>query len=136
MAKIRVGCATMVERGGKLLLGVRGKEPDYGNLVIPGGGVDIFEDFHETARREILEETGIVIKNLEQFGVRQIIKPERDYHTIIIYWTAQYQSGELKPSDDLLDAKFYSKREIEDAVEQGKLYGVNVDVLKDAGWIG
>jgi len=135
MAKIRVGCATMVEKDGKLLLGIRGKEPDYGSLVVPGGGVDFLENFEKTAAREIFEETGIKINDLKQFGTFQIIKPERDLHLIIIYWTAKYESGEVKSADDLLDASFYSREEIAQAVQDGKLWGINVDVLKQAGWL-
>ena len=135
MSKPTVGCATMVEKDGKLLLGVRGKEPGYGSLVIPGGGVELFEDFAQTAEREIKEETGIEITNLRQFGCYQIITPERNYHRIIIFWQASYKSGKLLPSSDLLSADFYTKMQIAEAVRDGKIEGAALEALRDAGWI-
>jgi ADP-ribose pyrophosphatase YjhB (NUDIX family) len=135
MANIRVGSAVMVERDGKLLLGERGKEPGYGNLIIPGGGVDLYEDFALTAAREIREEAGIEIKNLKQFRTFQIIEPDVQ-HRVIIYWRAEWESGELVPSSDLLSAKFYSREEIAAEVAQGGLInGITLDVLKAAGWV-
>jgi len=135
MDKIRVGCATLVERDGKLLLGSRGKDPDYGMLVIPGGGVDFFESFYDTARREIREETGVEIKNIRQFRTFEIINPVNKQHRVIVYMNAEYESGELNPSDDLLDANFYSMSEIAELERDGKISPHNVVVLKAAGWI-
>jgi len=135
MPKPTIGCATMVEKDGKLLLGVRGKEPGYGRLVIPGGGIDMYEDFHETAKREIREEVGIEIKNLRQFKSYQIIEPEKNYHRIVMMWQAEYESGEIVSGDDTLSADFYDKTEITKAVQDGKIEGVTLDALKDSGWI-
>ncbi|MDR2686010.1 MAG: NUDIX domain-containing protein [Rickettsiales bacterium] len=134
MANIRVGCATLVERDGRVLLGARGKNPGYGELVIPGGGVDLYEDFHNTAAREIREETGLEIENLRQIGTYQIIAPEKENHRVIIYWRADWKSGDPKPSDDLLSAKFYSRQEIAAEVAAGKITNVSLNVLKATGW--
>jgi len=134
MANIRVGSAVMVERDGKLLMGKRGKEPAYGTLIIPGGKVELFEDFAETARREIREEAGIEIKNLRQFGTYQIIEaPEQ--HRVIIYWRADWAGGEPVPSSDLLTAKFYTREEIAAEVAAGNIGSVSLEVLRDAGWV-
>jgi ADP-ribose pyrophosphatase YjhB (NUDIX family) len=124
----------MVERDGRLLMGKRGKEPAYGTLVIPGGGVELFEDFKETAAREIREEAGIEIKNLRQFGTYQIITPP-DQHRVIIYWRADWAGGEPVPSSDLLSAKFYSREEISAEAAAGNITGVSLEVLRDSGWM-
>lgn len=135
MDKIRVGCAVLVERDGKLLLGSRGKEPDYGLLIIPGGGVDFCESLYDTARREIREECGIEIKNIRQFRTYEIINRERKQHRIITYMFAEYENGELVPSDDLLDAKFYAKDEILELARDRKVSPHNVYILQESGWI-
>jgi len=123
----------MVEMDGKLLMGKRGKEPGYGTLIIPGGKVDLYEDFAQTARREIREETGIEIKNLRQFRTFQLIDPDIQ-HRVIIYWQADYASGELAPSDDLLSAKFYTREEIAGCIASGHITSISLEVLKAAGW--
>ena len=135
MINIRVGSAVMVEKDGRLLMGIRGQEPAYGTLVIPGGKVELFEDFADTAHREIREEAGIEITNLRQFGVYQIINKDIDQHRVIIYWRADWASGELVPSSDLLTAKFYTREEIAAEVKAGKIQGVSLEVLKDSGWV-
>jgi len=124
----------MVEKDNKLLLGKRGKEPAYGTLIIPGGGVNEHEDFHDTARREIREEAGIEITNLRQFGTYQIIDPGQQ-HRVIIYWRADWAGGEPTPSTDLLSAKFYTREEIAAEAAAGNIQGVGLQVLKDAGWL-
>lgn len=42
----------------------RGEEPGSGTVfwVMPGGGLDAGETFEEAARREVLEETGLVVE--------------------------------------------------------------------------
>ena len=135
MKNIRVGCATMVVKDNCLLMGIRGKEPGRGKLIVPGGGVDMFEDFHDTAPREILEETGIKIKNLKQFKTYQIINRDTEEHRVIILWTAEYDSGELCPSSDLLTAKFYTREEIAAEVQAGNIDSIVRDALRDTGWV-
>jgi ADP-ribose pyrophosphatase YjhB (NUDIX family) len=125
----------MVEKDGMLLLGRRGKEPAYGTMITPGGGVEQFESIADTARREIKEETGLEIKNLRQFGVYQIIRPETGEHRVIIYWRADWKSGEPAPSSDLLTAKFFTREEIKSEFDAGNITGVMKEVLCDAGWL-
>ena len=130
----RVGSVVIVEKDGAILLGKRGKEPGYGALIIPGGGVKEYEDFADTAHREILEEAGIEITNLRQFKTYQIIEPEKQ-HRVIIYWHADWKSGEPTPSSDLLTAKFYTREEIAAEVANGNIHGITLDVLTDTGLI-
>jgi 8-oxo-dGTP diphosphatase len=60
----------------KLLLIQRANEPHRGEWALPGGFVDIDEDLETAARRELEEETGITVGDIDQlhtFGA-----PERD----------------------------------------------------------
>ena len=125
----------MVERDGMLLLGKRGKEPAYGTMITPGGGVEQFESIADTARREIREETGLEITNLRQFDAYQIIRPETGEHRIVIYWKADWKSGEPAPSSDLLTAKFHTREEIKAEFDAGNITGIMEEVLTAAGWL-
>ena len=54
----------------------RANEPHRGEWALPGGFVDIDEDLETAARRELEEETGITVGDIDQlhtFGA-----PERD----------------------------------------------------------
>lgn len=114
-----------------MLLGVRAKDPGRGELVIPGGGVEPFDTIDDTARREILDETGLTVELTGRVGVYEMINREKANHRVIIYSRANVTGGTLKPSSDLSDARFYSREEIS---------GLTLDpfirqVLKDAGWL-
>ncbi|MCL1902085.1 MAG: NUDIX domain-containing protein, partial [Alphaproteobacteria bacterium] len=95
-----------------------------------------YEDFCKTPHREIMEEAGIEIKNLKQFGTYQIIDETAEQHRVIIFWRADWAGGEPTPSTDLLSAKFYTRDEIAAEAAAGNITGVVLDVLKDAGWLG
>jgi ADP-ribose pyrophosphatase YjhB (NUDIX family) len=95
--------------------------------------VKSFEPLKETIKREIKEETGMNIEPKELIGVYEIIQPSE--HRIVVYWWADWVSGELKPSSDLMDAKFLSKEEVKKLVEEGKCTEIVMKVLKDIGWI-
>lgn len=49
----------------ELLVARRGKEPAKGTLDLPGGFIDMDETVEEGMRREIREETGLVVERLE-----------------------------------------------------------------------
>ncbi|MBC7299436.1 NUDIX domain-containing protein [Nocardia salmonicida] len=59
-----------------VLLIERGKDPFQGRWALPGGHVDSRETFQAAAFRELTEDTGIDIAQLEQVGVYD--DPERD----------------------------------------------------------
>ena len=72
----------------KLLLIQRANEPHQGKWALPGGFVDIDEDLETAARRELEEETGITVGDIDQlhtFGA-----PERDprERVITVVYTA------------------------------------------------
>ena len=60
----------------KLLLIQRAQDPHKGKWALPGGFVDIDEDLEIAARRELKEETGIIVGDIEQFHT--FGKPDRD----------------------------------------------------------
>jgi ADP-ribose pyrophosphatase YjhB (NUDIX family) len=130
----RLGCAAVVKKGDKILLGIRGKEPNKGKWVLPGGEVEFLEPLSSALEREILEETGLKVKAEKIINVYELISAP-DEHRIIVYWWANYRSGAVKPSSDILDAKLFSKEEVKAIVERGESTQIVTKVLKDIGWI-
>lgn len=59
----RLGVAAMIRSGHHILLGRRGKDPNRGLYVLPGGGVEDNESLENALRREIKEETGLDIES-------------------------------------------------------------------------
>jgi ADP-ribose pyrophosphatase YjhB (NUDIX family) len=129
--KPRLGVAVLVvDSDGRLLLGRRGKQPNYGKWVIPGGGVEFGESWRRTGEREIEEETGLVVDiNPRQRPFVLEVLDDRE-HRVILFVEARVTGGALRPSSDLLDAKFFSR---------DSLAGVDVScvvkpVLDELGW--
>jgi len=66
MKIIVTGGAIIQDHRGRILLQRRS---DYGNWGLPGGGMEAGESVEETMRREVLEETGLVVLDSELYGV-------------------------------------------------------------------
>ncbi len=114
-----VGCGVLIEsRDGKLLLQ---KRSDTGEWCVPGGALEPGETYVEAAAREIREEVGIEVSELELFGLysgddRMILYPNGDkvYSLSVIFITKSY-SGEISDTDsEVLEHRFFTRQEIPD----------------------
>lgn len=56
----------IVDVHGKILLSKRRKPYGRGKLALPGGHVEWMESLVATAKREVKEETGIILENVEE----------------------------------------------------------------------
>jgi len=112
----RVAVGAVVINHHRILLVQRANPPGQGDWAVPGGVVRLGETLAEAAEREIREETGLSVKAgapiytfdlIERDGNGQIM-----FHYVIIDLMADYKSGELCPSDDALDARWFSPEEL------------------------
>lgn len=62
--KLRHACRGVVVKDGKVLLSY---ETKYNKYMIPGGGVEEGESYAECCERELLEETGMKVKAIEEY---------------------------------------------------------------------
>lgn len=76
---VGIGFGVMILKDGKLLLGRRHDDPDKadsllkgaGTWTMPGGKLHEGEKFLQGAKREVLEETGITLKDADVIGVNE-----------------------------------------------------------------
>jgi len=64
---VRVGVGVLVKdpkEKGKLFAGVRKGSHGAGSLALPGGHLEMMESWEECARREVEEETGLEISDI------------------------------------------------------------------------
>jgi 8-oxo-dGTP pyrophosphatase MutT (NUDIX family) len=73
-----------------------------GNWGLPGGLMDLGESFEEVAKREVFEETGLVVKNLKLLNVfsgsdyyLKVHNGDELYSVTAVYYTKDV-SGEMK----------------------------------------
>lgn len=95
----------IIVRDGKILLIKRGAEPFKGFWALPGGYVDWDETVEDAVRREVAEETGLMVTSLELIGV--FSKPERHPKQCIDVAFAVETMGEPKAGDDAVEIGWF-----------------------------
>ena len=111
-----VGVGIVLFHSGKVLLIRRGKPPRKGHWSIPGGKQKLGETLEEAARREVLEETGLEMGPLKLIDVVDSITfDEQDrilYHYSLVEWVGELSFGQLCPSGDATDARWFFLEEL------------------------
>ena len=102
----KVGVGLLVVEDDRLLLVRRAVEPAKGLWSLPAGYLDQGEDPRETAAREALEETGLIVAVEELVDVFHN-PPGGGGASIFILYRARRVSGQLIPGDDADDAGFF-----------------------------
>lgn len=90
-----------------------------GNWGLPGGLMELAESLEETAQREVDEETGLKVSNLQLVGVfsgaeyyLKVANGDEFYSVTAVYVTWDY-SGEIQPNpDESQELRFYGFDEL------------------------
>lgn len=107
--KITVGVGAVVFRGDETLLIRRGKAPFKGRWSIPGGRLRPGERLEDAVRREVLEETGVIIRIgglIDVFEAVPGADDDIDRHVVMVDYWAEWISGEPVAGDDAEAAEF------------------------------
>jgi 8-oxo-dGTP diphosphatase len=111
------GVLALVERGGRLLMVKRGKEPDRGKWGFPGGLVELGETLVAAALRELAEETGLAAEAGGVIDVFEVISPDSAgrirYHYVLNVVRCLAPVGEAVAADDAEAVGWYTLAEIE-----------------------
>ena len=101
------------DEGMKLLLIQRKNEPCKGKWVFPGGFMDIDETTIDAARRELKEETGLVVGELHRVGIFDAVdRDPRERIITVPYYTILDKLAEVSGLDDAAQAKWFSLTEL------------------------
>jgi len=88
----KIGVNIFLIKDGQILLGKRLSKAGFGTWGLPGGHLEPGENLAEAAKRELYEETGIKVSQLE--FLQLINNPEQDEHYIQINFIAKEWLGE------------------------------------------
>jgi 8-oxo-dGTP diphosphatase len=118
--KSRVVVTAYIEKNGKVLLGKKkpgvGPYPDTWHL--PGGGVNLGdESIDEAIAREVKEETGLDVKNVERVIFDEDSEPDKNgemTHYIFLVYKMTANSFEATAADDIVDLKWVDIKELKD----------------------
>ena len=90
----RVGVGVWIRKDGKVLVGKRKGKLGPDTWAPPGGKLDMFEEWEACAHREVAEETGLQIENVQFITATNDTYLEYQQHYITIHVAADWKSGE------------------------------------------
>lgn len=110
----KVGVAAIVRKGDTVLLGKRIGSHGNGDWGFPGGHLEFGESIENCARRETLEETGLLVGNIRIGTLTNDIFEKEGKHYITIFTVADYTAGkpELREPEKLKEWKWFKWREL------------------------
>lgn len=107
--------AVIINENKELLVATRAHEPVKGTLDLPGGFVDLHETGEEAMSREVKEETGLDVDDIEYlFSVPNIyIYSGFEVHTLdLVYLCKVKDTHILKAEDDVAKLEFIKVSEL------------------------
>ena len=102
----------VVVRGGEVLLVRRANQPDAGKWAFPGGKIEPGEPVQAAAAREVVEETGVVVRPLQVFTAVDAFDRTRAGHLlthyVLIAVLCEWMSGLPQAAGDALEAEWFA----------------------------
>ena len=92
--QIKVGTVCLLIRDNKVLMGVRQNAVGAGQWGLPGGHLEFGEQIENCAKRELLEETGLVAKSLKFINL--VNNPRSTTHYIHLCFLVDDWTGNLE----------------------------------------
>lgn len=110
--RILAASAVIVDDSDRVLLVLRANEPDAGCWTVPGGRVEKDESLANAVVREVMEETGLTVDVQRELGTLEV--PTGSGGTYEIHdFLASVGSGTVTPGDDAVDAKWFTREEMQ-----------------------
>jgi 8-oxo-dGTP diphosphatase len=98
MKRPQVGVGVFIKKDGKILVGKRKGSHGAGTWALPGGHLEPGESFDACCKREVLEETGLIIKNVSPVVFTNDIFHDEGRHYITLFFKGEYESASLSSS--------------------------------------
>jgi mutator protein MutT len=108
--------AVILDEEGRVMLSKRALDPAAGKWDLPGGFIEEGEHPLECLHRELREEAGIGLSDVEFVGVFMdwYETDQRTVSTLNLYWTARIAQGTPEPDDDVEELRFFTPDEVKE----------------------
>jgi 8-oxo-dGTP diphosphatase len=93
MNRPKVGVGVFVIKDKKILMGQRINAHGEGTWSLPGGHLEFFETFEDCAKREVLEETGLNITDVNFATITNDMFKKENKHYITIFVKSKNSQG-------------------------------------------
>lgn len=111
-ATVKATVGAIITRKGKILLEKRGEwMKEGGKWCLPGGHIDIGEKAERAIKREIMEETGLKVKNLKFHKYYDEFIPRAKVHAVVLLFTGTVEGKEKIDGDEVTEIGWFSEKE-------------------------
>ncbi len=118
-----------VIKDGKILLAHNQRFPSSKMYSLIAGFVEPGESLESTVHREVLEETGLKVKNVRYFSSQCWPFPD----SLMVGYVAEYDSGELQLNEELADAGWFTKDTMPQVPGKGPISRMIIDWYVETG---
>ncbi len=132
--KIGIGFGIMILKNNKILLGRRHEDPNKADSVfrvsdvwtMPGGKLNYGESFEEGAKREVMEETGIKLKNTKVICINEDRNEHAHFITIGLLSNEFQGKAKVMEPDEIIEWKWFTSKDL-----PKNIYHPSLKVLKN-----
>ncbi|MFH1589011.1 MAG: NUDIX domain-containing protein [archaeon] len=132
--KVGVGFGVMILKNSKVLLGKRHVDPEKadselegaGKWTMPGGKLHYGETFEEGAKREVMEETGMVVNNIKFISITNNIVTNAHFVTLGFLCEDFEDEPEVKEPDEITEWKWFDIKDL-----PTPMYEASMQVIKN-----
>jgi len=105
----RVGVGVILVKDNKMLLFKRRNAHGDGTWGFPGGHLEFKEEIEDCVRREVEEETGITVHNIQFAAFTNDVFEKESKHYITLFMLCDWKSGEvqIKEPEKCIDLGWY-----------------------------
>lgn len=111
-----LAASAAIIRDGRVLIVRRARMPANGVYTLPGGVVEAGETLTQAVKREVREETGLLIEPVALAGFREVILRDShnqvSRHFVILPFASRWLGGDLHLSDELDQAHWLQPADI------------------------
>ena len=107
------GCVSgIVLKDDNVLLTKRAIPPSKGKWCLPGGHIDIGETALDAAKREVHEETGLLLVEPKYFMYTDDYFPRQDFHAIALHFYGKASGEENMNKGEVSEQGWFSQNEL------------------------
>ena len=104
--------------GDAILLVERAGEPLKGYWSLPGGLLETGERIEDAVKREVREETGLLVECTYRFDLFERIMRDAEgraeYHYVLVDYVCRVTGGDLRPADDVSRVEWVAREKLRD----------------------
>jgi mutator protein MutT len=109
--------AVIFDEGGRVLLVERGHAPMQGEWSLPGGALEVGETLEDGVKREVLEETGLIVETVAMIEVFNRIARDNagqvQFHYVLVDYLCRVIEGTPACASDARDLRWAARNELD-----------------------